>query len=121
MWFHMVYFCYKISIFLYTIAINIDLLYFKEYGNNYSFFLFWHLLCLVRISVRSTILSLSAVYCIRVCMCESVCLFVCVRVFRVWRFGFRRRWHSRKWVSFPKSIKGTFLKHTAAGRLVALI
>lgn len=31
---------YKISIFLYTIAINIELLYFKEYGNNYSFFTF---------------------------------------------------------------------------------
>lgn len=28
--FHMVYFCYKISIFLYTIAINIDLFVFQR-------------------------------------------------------------------------------------------
>lgn len=77
---------YKISIFLYTIAINIELLYFKEYGNNYSFF-FCSDTCLMFLFisencsvVRSTILSLSAVYCMHVCVCVSECvLCTCVR------------------------------------------
>lgn len=77
---------YKISIFLYTIAINIELLYFKEYGNNYSFFFcsdtcFMFLFISENCSVvRSTILSLSAVYCMHVCVSECKSVF-CVRVF----------------------------------------
>lgn len=108
---------YKISIFLYTIAINIELLYFKEYGNNYSFFFcsdtcFMFLFISENCSVvRSTILSLSAVYCMHVCVWVSVRVLCFVYVCSIWRFDFRFR---TKGISFPKSIKGTFLKHTVA-------
>lgn len=74
---------YKISIFLYTIAINIDLLYFKEYGNNYSFFLFWHLLWLVRIffALRFSPPLLHSI----LWECVCVCVFcVCVWVVCLW-------------------------------------